>query len=180
MDAQNQAKLDARRSEFEELKERIDELPEVVIDFEPGEVYFPAIYNPATFPGPEQMPSWYGVTIPASRILTEVDSHVASWLLGNVRPAAGHCPFERLHLKSKHRPEVYTISSHGKGDNYHEDLDSLHTQLTRLDVRNRPRDHLFIGRRVRVHAKPYAYWSGSLHFDRQGVGMGLRKIGIWP
>lgn len=178
MDATNQAKLDARRSEFEELKERIDELPEVVIDFEPGEIYFPAIYNPATFNGSQELPSWYGLTVPASRVLTEVDSHVASWLVSNVRPAAGHCPFERLHFKSKHRPEVYAMNSRDF-ENGTESLASILAELQSLDVRNKPRDHLFIGRKVRVHAKAYAYWSSQLNFDRQGVGMGLKKIGVW-
>lgn len=178
MDAQNQTKLDARRSEFEELKERIDELPEVVIDLGPGEIYFPAIYQPATFAGAPEMQSWYGITIPALSVLTKVDSQTASWLVRNVRHSLGPCPFERLRLKSKHRPEVYVMGMNGE-ENYPADMASVHAELIALDIRNCPRDYLFISRKVRVHAKLYAYWFNKFHFDRQGIGISLRKIGVW-
>lgn len=170
-----------RAREFEELRAEIEAMAEVTLDLEPGELYFPSIYKPVSPGNVPDMPANYGLTLPAGKLLPVVDGLVAGWLLGSLKPPTKYVEFDSLHVRSRARPRVYTIGLDGTEDS-RADLRRLSEDLEVLDAQNRPRDHLFLGRRVRVTIQPYAYWSnqyGSAPVDRMGVGLGLRRVGVW-
>ena len=57
-------------------------------------------------------------------------------------------------------------------------VSELEEKLAKLEARNLTRDHIFSGRHLRVHARLYAYWSGSMRYDRMGVGLTLLRVGV--
>jgi len=164
-----------REHKFKELQAEIEAVAEITLDLEPGELYFPGIYQPVTITGVDNAPQNYGLTLPAVRVLPLVDDLVAGWLRGSLKPPTKYVEFDSLHVRSRARPKVYTIGLDGAEDT-RVDLVRLTEDLSILDAQNRPRDHVFIGRRVRVTIKPYAYWARPI--DRMGVGLGLRRIGV--
>ena len=165
-----------RTREFDELQAEIEAMAEITLDLEPGELYFPSIYKPMTITGIDGAPANYGLVLPASRILPLVDGLVAGWLLGSLKTPTKYVEFDSLNARSRARPRVYTIGLDGTEDR-RIDLRTLSEDLEVLDAQNRPRDHVFIGRRVRVTIKPYAYWAKPI--DCMGVGLGLRRVGVW-
>ncbi len=165
-----------RAREFEELRAEIEAMAEITLDLEPGELYFPSIYKPMTMMGIDDAPANYGLVLPAGRVLPLVDGLVAGWLLGSLKAPTKYVEFDSLNVRSRARPRVYTIGLDGSEDR-RIDLRALSEDLEVLDAQNRPRDHVFIGRRVRVTIKPYAYWAQPI--DRMGVGLGLRRVGVW-
>lgn len=167
-----------RAREFGELQAEIEAMAEITLDLEPGELYFPSIYKPMTVTGVDAPANWanYGLVLPADRVLPLVDGLVAGWLLGSLKAPTKYVEFDSLSVRSRARPRVYTIGLDGTEDR-RIDLRTLSEDLEVLDAQNRPRDHVFIGRRVRVTIKPYAYWAQPI--DRMGVGLGLRRVGVW-
>lgn len=179
----HETRLEERRSEFDRLRLRVEELPEFALDLQPGEAMFSHVYKPLSMPYAGIHES-YGLTAPYGRLReavadAEAQAVMDRWLA--VKPARtgrSDMPWDYVQLKSRVQPEVYTIDRQTM-ENQPGDLDWLIRQLARLEVRNRPKDHVFEGRRLKVHAKLYAYWSGNLRYDRQGVALGLRRVGIY-
>lgn len=166
-----------RRTEFDRLRAEVEALPEFAARLQPGEAMFTSVYRPARGPAGFDLPDTYGLTLPAERVLAETGP--VGWL--SVRPARegrADMPWDYVRVKSQARPEVYTVGTTMR-ENDPADVDWLVAELARLDARNRPRDHVLEGRRLTVHFKPYAYWSGRLgSMDRQGVALGLRRVGV--
>lgn len=181
---EHETRLEQRRSEFDLLRAKVEELPEFAIDLQADEHMFASIYNPAILRLREGVdaPGMYGITIPAERLGFALPDDAMTMLAGNlkVRPAKSgrsDMPWDYVGIRSKIRPEVYTIAQGGY-ENHPGDLDWLVREIQRLEVRNRHMDLVFTGKPLKVHAKLYAYWSGSLSFDRQGIGIGLKRVGI--
>ncbi|MNV95720.1 hypothetical protein D3C71_1906430 [compost metagenome] len=87
---------------------------------------------------------------------------------------------EHVSLRSRIRPEVYTLDHDKALENEPGRLDRLVKELERLDARNLPRDRVFLGRRCRVHAKLFAYWTGGSYprMDRMDLKLGVLKVGV--
>ena len=181
---EHETRLEQRRSEFDLLREKVEELPEFAIDLKADEHMFASIYTPYGMPFKTGLscPLMYGITIPAERFGFAIDDDIMTMLHGQlkVRPAKSgrmDMPWDSVHLKSKIQPEVYTIGQGGH-ENHPGDLDWLIREIQRLEVRNRQMDLVFTGKPLKVHGKLYAYWSGSLNYDRQGIAIGLKRIGV--
>lgn len=181
---EHETRLEERRSEFDRLRSEVEDLPEFAIDLEAGEHLFASVYEPAVLRLREgyDAPGMYGITVPAERLGYHLPDGAMEMLAGHlkVRPARSgrsDMPWDYVGIRSKARPEVYTIAPDGR-ENQPDDLDWLIREVQRIEARNRHADLVFTGRRLKVHAKLYAYWSGSLSFDRQGIAIGLRRVGI--
>lgn len=181
---EHETRLEERRSEFDRLRTEVEDLPEFAIDLEAGQHLFASIYTPAILRLREgyDAPGMYGITVPAERLGYALPDDAMAMLAGHlkVRPAKSgrsDMPWDYVGLRSKMRPEVYTIGQDGR-ENQPDDLDWLIREVQRIEARNRHADLVFTGKRLRVHGKLYAYWSGSLSFDRQGIAIGLRRVGV--
>lgn len=178
---QRQADEDRRQRlarEFEEFKEAVDRLPELVLSLDIGEAHFVCIYEPMK-PFTKEAPYRFGLTVPFSRIC-EASAPVAEVLLSEGRvnkPRIGGLDFDYVNIYGKSRPEVYTIHP-GRANNHWEDLDVLSKELERLKARNLAPDHFFKTRPLRIYAKPYAYWAGPDRGMRRGVTLTPTKIGV--
>lgn len=186
---------EARRRHEERLKERsdvvdalraeVDEMPEVAITLEAGEFAFASVYStPIAHDMPDGFKPQYGMTVPADRVLAAfADPDWKRLLLtyASFKPADGgrsSMPWDYARLSNRNRPEVYTISKLGM-ENLPEDLDRLIAQFLRLEARNRPRDCVFEGKRLKVHLRPYVYWTGSLSYDKLGIGLSFKRVGVY-
>lgn len=182
---EHEKRLEARRSDFDRLRHRIEEMPSFVMALKPNEAMFTSIYKPTTLRLREgfEVEGHYGMTIPAERLDEAVQDHearaaIAEWVRINPpNHGRSQIPFAYLGLKSKRAPEVYTIGQTGR-ENDDADLLWLANQLAMLEARNLTRDHVFSGKELLVHARLYAYWSGSLQYDRQGVAVALTRVGV--
>lgn len=182
----HETRLEERRSEFDRLRSDVEQFPEFVLDLQAGEAMFTHVYRALSLPFMNEFVT-YGLTAPAHRLHEAIERvgipgmrEVVDWHV-RVKPAKqgrSDMPWDYVQLKSKLQPEVYTIDRQTM-ENQPGDLDWLIRQLSHLEVRNRPKDHVFEGKRLKVHVRLYAYWSGSLSFDRQGVALGLKRVGIY-
>lgn len=181
----HETRLEERRALHDLLRAEVDEMPEVALVLEPGERAFTSVY---TLPRVSGMPSdfkpKYGMTVPAQRVLDAYADPEWKRLLvthANFRPASNgrsDMPWDYARLANGVAPEVYTIDKQTM-ENQPSDLDWLISELARIEVRNRPRDNVFEGRKLKVHLRPYAYWTGSLSFDKAGIGLSLKRVGLY-
>lgn len=187
--SEHDAALEARRADFELLRSRIEAMPTFVLKLAPNEAMFSCIYKPAILRlrDGQEVDGSYGMVVPAERLDQAVfDAETRAVIAQHVAvkaPNSGRTPipFASIYVKSKHRPEVYTIGQ-GQRENEAEDLQRLVDKLAKLEARNLTRDHIFSGRHMHVHARLYAYWSGPTQYERQyerqGVGVALMRVGV--
>lgn len=181
---EHETRMEQRRAQADLLRDEVAEMPEVAVLLEPGRFSFASIYTAPSVVGlPEGMKPQYGLTIPAETVLEAyADPDWKRLLLtyASFKPATygrSNMPWDYARLSNRIRPEVYTIDRQTM-ENQPSDLDWLITELARLKVRNRPEDHVFEGRKLKVHFRPFAYWTGSLHHDRSGIGLSLKRVGV--